>query len=840
MKINENKGNQFDYQKALENTKVVPIKVEDEMKKSFISYAMAVNVSRAIPDVRDGLKPVHRRILYAMGELNLSNDKPYRKCARIVGDVLGKYHPHGDSAVYDALVRLAQDFSINEPLVEGQGNFGSVDGDPPAAQRYTEARLSKIASEMLRDIDKNTVDYYPNFDETLEQPVVLPARFPNLLVNGSDGIAVGMATNIPPHNLREVINGVIATIDNPEITVDELMQIIPAPDYPTGGILMGRAAIRQAYRTGHGGIIIRAKTDIEEFNNGTRSRIVVTELPYQVNKARLIESIADMVKTKRLEGISDIHEESDRTGMRIVIDVKRDANAQVVLNSLFKHTQLQISNGINFLALSGGEPKVLNLKEMIEQYVAHQFEVVLRKTKYDLEKAEDKHHILLGLVIAQNNIDRVIQIIKQSADKQTAKITLMDEFNLSDKQANAILEMRLHRLTSLEVESLKNELDELTKYIAELKDIISSPARVGQIIKDDLTVVSEKYGTDRKTEISMDYDGDINIADLIEKEDVVISMTHFGYVKRIPVAEYKAQRRGGKGVTAHKTKEEDFVENMFVCNTHDDLMFFTNKGKVFTIKAFEVPEAQKTAKGRAIVNLLQVTEGEKVTAVIPVESLENGYLLLATKNGLIKKTDLKEFESIRKVGKICISLVDDDELISVSLTAGDNEILVASHFGKCIRFAEEDIRPMGREAQGVRSIKLEDGDHVTDMVVIKEGYDVLTISENGFGKISDVSDYRLQARAGKGIKAGVFNKKTGNLVNLKLVAPDEDIMLIADNGVIIRVQANEISKIGRDTLGVRIMKFKDEAKVVCVATTAHEDSDSEADAEGDSIGEEQA
>jgi len=595
---------------------------------------------------------------------------------------------------------------------------------------------------------------------------------------------------------------------------------------------MGRAAIRQAYRTGHGGIIIRAKTEIEEFNNGTRNRIVITELPYQVNKARLIESIAEMVKTKRLEGISDVHEESDRTGMRIVIDVKRDANAQVVLNSLFKHTQLQISNGINFLALSNGEPKVLNLKEMIEQYVAHQHEVVLRKTKYDLEKAEDKHHILLGLVIAQNNIDRVIEIIKKSADKQEAKITLMAEFDLSDKQANAILEMRLHRLTSLEVESLKNELDELSKYIAELKDIISSPARIGQIIKDDLTVISQKYGCERKTEISMDYDGDINVADLIEKEDVVISMTHFGYVKRIPVAEYRAQRRGGKGVTAHKTKEEDFVENMFVCNTHDDLMFFTNKGKVFTIKAFEVPEAQKTAKGRAIVNLLQVTEGEKVTAIIPVENLENGYLLLATKNGLIKKTDLKEFESIRKVGKICISLVDDDELISVALTQGNNEILVASHFGKCIRFAEEDIRPMGREAQGVRSIKLEENDHVTDMVVIKEGYDVLTVSENGFGKISDVSDYRLQARAGKGIKAGVFNKKTGNLVNLKLVAPDEDVMLIADNGVIIRVQANEISKIGRDTLGVRIMKFKDEAKVVCVATTAHED-----DSEAVSVGE---
>ena len=840
MKNQEKKGNQFEYEKALENTKIIPIKVEDEMKKSFIAYAMAVNVSRAIPDVRDGLKPVHRRILYAMGELNLSNDKPYRKCARIVGDVLGKYHPHGDSAVYDALVRLAQDFSINEPLVEGQGNFGSVDGDPPAAQRYTEAKLSKIASEMLRDIDKNTVDYYPNFDETLEQPVVLPARFPNLLVNGSDGIAVGMATNIPPHNLNEVINGVIATIDNPEITVDELMQIIPAPDYPTGGILMGRAAIRQAYRTGHGGIIIRAKTEIETSANG-RSHIVVTELPYQVNKARLIESIADMVKNKRLEGISDIHEESDRFGMRIVIDVKRDANAEVVLNSLFKHTQMQISNGINFLALSGGEPKVLNLKQIIEQYVAHQQEVVLRKTKYDLEKAEDKQHILLGLVVAQNNIDRVIEIIKKSADKAAAKVQLMAEFDLSDKQANAILEMRLHRLTSLEVESLKNELDELTKYIAELKDIISSPVRIGQIIKDDLTVVAQKYGSERKTEISMAYDGDINIADLIEKEDVVISMTHSEYIKRLPVAEYKAQRRGGKGVTAHKTSDEnDFVEHMFVCNTHDDLMFFTNKGKVFTIKAFEVPEVQRTAKGRYIKQLLQVTEGEKVTAIIPVENLENGYLLLATKNGLIKKTDLKEFESIRKVGKICISLVDDDELISVSLTAGNNEILVASHFGKCIRFAEEDIRPMGREAQGVRSIKLEEGDHVTDMVVIKEGYDVLTVSENGFGKISDVSDYRLQARAGKGIKAGVFNKKTGNLVNLKLVAPDEDVMLIADNGIIIRVQANEISKIGRDTLGVRIMKFKDDAKVVCVATTAHEEdeevADSDVDAQGAGIG----
>lgn len=812
----------IEYQKALENTKVVKINVEDEMKKSFIAYAMAVNVSRAIPDVRDGLKPVHRRILYAMSELNLFNDKPYRKCARIVGDVLGKYHPHGDSSVYDALVRLAQDFSINEPLVEGQGNFGSVDGDPPAAQRYTEAKLSKIAAEMLREIDKNTVDFYPNYDETLEQPAVLPSRFPNLLVNGSDGIAVGMATNIPPHNLNEVINGVIATIDNPEITVDELMTIIPAPDYPTGGILMGRAAVRHAYKTGHGGVIIRAKAEIEEFNNGTRNRIVVTELPYQVNKAKLIETIAEMVKNKRLEGISDIHEESDRLGMRIVIDVKKDANAQVVLNALYKHTQMQISNGINLLALSDGEPKILNLKEIIQQYVAHQNEVILRRTKYDLEKAEEKCHILEGLVIAQDNIDRVIEIIKKSEDKGAAKIKLMAEFSLTDKQATAILEMRLHRLTSLEVESLKNELEELKNYIAELKSIIKSPAKVAEIIKTDLREISEKYGTPRKTEISMDY-GEIDIADLIEKEDVVISMTHFGYVKRIPVAEYRTQKRGGKGVTAHKTKEEDFVEQMFVSSTHDDLLCFTNKGKVYNIKAYEVPEAQKTAKGRAIVNLLQLTEGEKVTTIIPIQegATLQGNLLMATKNGLIKKTDLNEFSSIRKVGKICISLVGDDELIAVSMTTGYDEILVASHMGKCIRFSEEEIRAMGREAQGVRSMKLNANDFVTDMAIIKSGYDVLTVSENGYGKLSDVSDYRLQARAGKGIKAGVFNKKTGNLVNLKLVSPDEDVMLIADNGVIIRIQANEISKIGRDTLGVRVMKFKDNAKVVCVATTPH-------------------
>ena len=573
--------------KHVDNTKIVKVQLEEEMKTSFIAYAMAVNVSRAIPDVRDGLKPVHRRILYSMGELNLFADKPYRKCARIVGDVLGKYHPHGDSAVYMALVRLAQDFSIRCPLVDGHGNFGSVDGDPPAAQRYTEARLSKIAGEMLRDIDKETVDWYPNFDDTLEQPTVLPARFPNLLVNGSDGIAVGMATNIPPHNLGEVINGVCALIDNPEITVDELMQYVPAPDYPTGGIIMGRANLRHAYRTGKGGVVIRAKTEIEEYpmRDGSaqmRQRIIVTELPYQVNKAELIKTIADLVKDKRIEGISDIKEESDRQGMRIVIEVKRDAQAQVVLNTLYKHTDLQTSNGITYLALVNGEPKILNLKEMLYYYVEHQKEIVLRRTRYDLEKAEERAHILEGLVKALANIDKVVAIIKASRDKVEACEKLMSEFILSDKQANAILEMRLQRLTSLEVEHLKAELAALKETIADLKNIIANPHRVEEIVKTELGEIKEKYDTPRKTELCIDYD-EIDIGDLIEREDVVISMTHFGYIKRLPTTEYKAQHRGGKGVTAHRPKEEDFVENMFVTCTHDNVLFFTNLGKVYSI-----------------------------------------------------------------------------------------------------------------------------------------------------------------------------------------------------------------------------------------------------------------
>ena len=811
-----------EYAKALENSKVIKWRIEDEMKKSFISYAMAVNVSRAIPDVRDGLKPVHRRIIYTMGEMNLFSDKPYRKSAGIVGEVMGKYHPHGDSAVYDAMVRLAQDFSIRVPLVEGQGNFGSVDGDPPAAMRYTEAKLSKVAGEILRDIDKQTVDFYPNFDERLMQPTVLPSKFPNLLVNGADGIAVGMATNIPPHNLNEVINGVIACIENPDITVDELMMHIPAPDYPTGGILMGRAAVRHAYKTGHGGVILRAKTDIEEISHG-KERIIVTELPYQVNKSKLVETIAELVKIKKIEGISDLREESDRQGMRIVIEVKRDANAQVVLNLLYKHTQLQTSGGINFLVLSDGEPKVLNLKEIIQQYVAHQKEVIVRRTRYDLEKAEEKCHILEGLVKALNNIDKVIKIIKNAADNVDASEKLCSEFFLTEKQANAILDMPLKRLTKLNVENLKREYDELQQVISELKGILGSPQKVEDIIKTELGEIKAKFGSPRKTEISLDF-GEIDISDLIEREDVVISMTHFGYIKRLPTAEYRSQRRGGRGVSAHKTKEEDFVENMFISNTHDSLLFFTNKGKVYVLKGYEIPEAARTAKGRAIVNLLQLTDGEKVNAIIPLKEDQKGYLFMATKQALVKKTSLKEFESIRKVGKICITLIGDDELVGVTLTSGHDEILLASQTGKCIRFSEEDVRPMGREAQGVRSMKVDkEGDCVVDMTVVKQGCEVLTVSELGYGKRSEISDYRLQSRAGKGIKAGVFNAKTGRLVNLKLVEKDHDIMLIADNGVIIRVAAKEISKIGRDTLGVRIMKFKgQEAKVVCVATTPQE------------------
>ncbi len=810
-------------EEIFKDTKVVKVEVNDELKKSFISYAMAVNVSRAIPDVRDGLKPVHRRILYSMGELNLFNDKPYRKSARIVGEVMGKYHPHGDSSVYDALVRLAQDFSIGCPLVDGHGNFGSVDGDSPAAMRYTEARLSKIAGLMLEDIDKNTVDFYPNFDDTLMQPSVLPSKFPNLLVNGADGIAVGMATNIPPHNLAEVISGVQALIANPDIEIDDLIRIIPAPDFPTGGIIMGRAAIKHAYKTGRGGIVVRGKAEIEETESG-RHRIIVTELPYQVNKARLIIQMADLVKNKKIEGIADIKEESDRDGMRIVIDLKRDANPQVVLNMLYKHTQLQVSDGIIFLALVDGTPRILNLKEMLYYYLEHQKEVLTRKTQFDLGKALEREHIVKGLVIALANIDEVVQIIKTSSDKQDAVAKLMENFELSDKQANAILEMKLARLTSLEVTKLKEELEELEALIADLNDILAKPQRVLQIINDYLENVKTQFGTPRKTEISMEV-GNIDNEDLIEKEDVVISLTHGGYVKRMSVSEYHAQKRGGVGISAHKTKEEDFVERILITSTHSDLLFFTNFGKVYSIRAYEVPEAQRQAKGRAVINLLPLMPDEKVEALLSFEKGQEGNLIIATRNGLIKKTDLKEFASILKSGKIAIKLVEGDKLINVGLTNGNNEILIASNKGKCIKFNEKNVRPMGRTSQGVRSMKLDSDDYIVDMAILNPDTQLITITENGFGKRTNPEDYRLQTRGGKGIKAGNFNEKTGKLVALKVVNEEEDLMLISDNGVIIRMAAADVRMVGRSSLGVKVMRLRPGAKIVSVATTEHIDDE---------------
>ncbi len=815
-----------EFKETLDKTKLINVEVNNEVKKSFIAYAMAVNVSRAIPDVRDGMKPVHRRILYAMRDMGLTNDKPFKKCAKIVGEVLGKYHPHGDSSVYDALVRLAQPFSINFPLVDGHGNFGSVDGDPAAAYRYTEARLSKLANEMLREIDKETVDFYPNFDDTEMQPVVLPSRIPNILVNGSDGIAVGMATNIPPHNLEECLNGCIALMDNPEITTEELMQYIPAPDYPTGGVLMGRSGIRQAYETGKGGFVLRAKTDIEEYANGTRQRIVVTELPYQVNKSTLVKSIADMVNDKRIEGIADIRDESDRHGMRIAFDLKKDANAQVVMNTLFKHTNLQVKDGIILLALVDGEPKVLGLKEILTHYIAHQESVIVRRTRYDLAKAEEREHILKGLVIALANIDRVIEIIKQSADKNSACEALEAEFELSDKQANAILEMRLQRLTSMEVHKLNDELAELENLITDLKDILSNPERVKAIIRADMEEIKEKYPSPRKTELSYDY-GDIDDADMIPVEDVVISLTHFGYVKRVPVAEYRTQHRGGVGVMAHKPKEEDFVDNMFIASTHDDILFFTDKGRVYDLKGYQIPVAQRTARGRAIVNILQLAENEKVCAMIPLKADAEGYIIMATAKGLIKKTALEEFAKIRKVGKIAIKIVEGDSLISVDLTSGQDEIIMASYEGKCIRFSEADVRVMGRDTQGVKSMNLNSGDRVVDMAVIKDGYEVITMTENGYGKRSPIDEYRLQSRAGKGVKAGIFNAKTGKLVSMKLVSANDDIMIITVDGTIIRVPSSDISSIGRDTQGVRIMRITG-SKVSNIAIAPKSDEDGDA------------
>ncbi len=803
--------------------RLLPLDIEHELKNSFISYAMAVIVSRALPDVRDGLKPVHRRILYSMTELGMTPDKPFRKSARIVGDVLGKYHPHGDTAVYDAMVRLAQDFSMRYMLVEGQGNFGSVDGDSPAAMRYTEARLSKIAADLTADLDKQTVDFYPNFDETLMQPEVLPSRFPNLLVNGSGGIAVGMATNIPPHNMGEVIDGVVYMLDHPDCTVVDLMGIIKGPDFPTAGLIMGMNGIKSAYLTGKGRIIMRARTEIEPIN-ATRSRIVVTEIPYQVNKARLVEKIAELVHDKRVEGISDLRDESDRRGMRVVIELKKDVNPQVVLNTLFKHTQMQETFGVNMLALVGGVPKVLNLQQMLYYYIEHQRDVILRRTRYDLGKAEARAHILEGLLIALDHIDEVIHLIRSSKTGAEAKEGLMTRFGLTEKQAQAILDMRLQRLVGLERDRLREEYDELEKTIQHLRDVLGSDELVRGIIREEILAIRAKYADARRTEI-VPILNEIELADLIQEEDMAVTLTHFGYVKRVTADTYRAQKRGGKGVTGMTTREEDYAEQIFVTSTHSDLLFFTSRGRMFKLTCYEIPEAGRTAKGTAIVNLLQLDGGEKVTTVIPVDEHQGGNLVMATRLGIIKKTALDEFRNIRASGLIAVTLRPEDELISVALTDGSRELLLGTKLGMSIRFHEDNIRLMGRTAMGVRSIDLDEGDGVVSMSVVDPECQVLTISENGYGKRTPVEEYRVQSRAGKGIKAMQLTDKTGPLAALMLVREDEDVMMISDDGTIIRTAVSELSTQSRSTQGVRVMRLAGDSRVVAV-TTAEKIEDS--------------
>ena len=797
--------------------RLVPLDIEHELKNSFISYAMAVIVSRALPDVRDGLKPVHRRILYSMTELGMTPDKPFRKSARIVGDVLGKYHPHGDTAVYDAMVRLAQDFSMRYTLVEGQGNFGSVDGDSPAAMRYTEARLSKMAADLTADLDKQTVDFYPNFDETLMQPEVLPSRFPNLLVNGSGGIAVGMATNIPPHNMGEVIDGVVYMLDHPDCTVGELMDIIKGPDFPTAGLIMGMNGIKSAYLTGKGRIIMRARTEIEPIN-ANRSRIVVTEIPYQVNKARLVEKIAELVHEKRVEGISDLRDESDRRGMRIVIELKKDVNPQIVLNTLFKHTQMQETFGVNMLALVGGVPRVLNLQQMLYYYIEHQKDVIVRRTRYDLGKAEARAHILEGLLVALDHIDEVVNLIRTSKTGAEAKEGLMTRFGLSEKQAQAILDMRLQRLVGLERQRLHDEYVELEKTIAHLREVLGSEELVRGIIREEILAIRAKYADPRRTEI-VPIANEIELADLIQEENMAVTLTHFGYVKRVTADTYRAQKRGGKGITGMTTREEDYAEQIFVTSTHTDLMFFTSRGRVFRKTCYEIPEAGRTAKGTAIVNLLQLDGGEKVTTVIPVKEGARGMLVMTTRNGVIKKTELGEFENIRASGLIAVTLRGDDELIGVALTDGTKELLLGTRGGMSIRFHESDVRPMGRSAMGVKAMELDEGDEIVSMSVVDEDSQVLTISENGYGKRTEVREYRVQSRGGEGIKAMQLTDKTGRLAALMQVHEDEDVMMIADDGTIIRTAVADISTQSRFTQGVRVMRLMEGSRVVAVTTT---------------------
>ncbi len=799
------------------NKNIIEVNIEKEMKKSYLDYAMSVIVSRALPDVRDGLKPVHRRILYSMNGLGLDPSKPYRKSATVVGDVLGKYHPHGDSSVYDAMVRLAQEFSTRYPLADGHGNFGSVDGDSAAAMRYTEIRMAKLAKDMLRDINKNTVDYRPNFDESLQEPIVLPSRFPNLLVNGSSGIAVGMATNIPPHNLNEIIDGLCNLIDNPEIEIDELMETIKGPDFPTGAHIMGVKGIESAYKTGRGKIKLRAIAEVEEHAND-RYRIIISELPYQVNKAKLVEKIAELVKDKEIEGISDLRDESDREGLRVVIELRRDANPNVILNNLYKQTQMEITFGVIMLALVNDEPKILDLKSMLSYYLEHQKEIITRRTIFDLEKAEDRAHIVKGLLIALDHIDEVISIIRNADEESDAKEKLILKFELSENQAQAILDMRLRRLTGLERGKLEDEFDALTKEINGYKELLASETLILNLIKEELIEIKEQSGDERRSQIVPSMD-EIDIEDLIEKEDVIITLTHQGYIKRLPEDTYKTQRRGGKGITGLSTKNEDFVENLFITSTHDTLLFFTNKGRVYSKKAYEIPEASRHARGMAIINMLELENKENVSAVIPISSFNNeDNLIMVTRKGIIKKTELDKFYNIRKTGIIGITLNEEDELIGVRKTNGNDEIMIVTKNGIAIRFDEKDVRNMGRTAIGVRAIKLKNDDEVVAMDLVSETGSLLVVSEYGYGKRTALKDYRLQNRGGVGLITYKIKDKTGNLVAAKVIEDSDEIIMISLNGIILRLKSNEISEMGRSTQGVTLMKINsDSDKVMAVA-----------------------
>lgn len=805
--------------------KVIPVDINHEMKKCYIDYAMSVIVGRALPDVRDGLKPVHRRILYSLQELGLTPEKGYRKCARIVGDVLGKYHPHGDSSVYDALVRMAQDFSMRYMLVDGHGNFGSVDGDSAAAMRYTEAKMNKIAVEMLRDINKNTVDFMPNFDGEEQEPVVVPSRFPNLLVNGSSGIAVGMATNIPPHNLGEIIDGTVMLIDNPEITVLDLMTKIQGPDFPTGATIMGKAGIREAYETGRGKVVVRANAEIEEENG--RHTIIVTEIPYIVNKARLIENIADLVKDKKITGISDLRDESDREGMRIVIELKRDANPNVVLNLLYKHTKLQDTFGIIMLALVNNEPKVLNLKQILEHYIEFQKEVITRRTVFELNKAEARAHILEGLKIALDNIDEVISIIRNSKTSEIARDTLIERFNLSEKQSQAILEMRLRRLTGLERDKIEDEYNELMKQIEYLKSILESEEKLLGVIKDELLEIKARYSDERRTKIEKIIN-EIDIEDLIQEEEVVITLTHSGYIKRISADTYSSQRRGGKGIQAMSTKEDDFVEHLMITSTHSDVLFFTNKGRVYKLRAYEIPDAGRQAKGTNLINLIAIEPDEKIQTVLTVaDGKREGFLFMGTKQGIVKKTPVGEFKNLRKNGLIAISLKDNDELLKVKNTYGDANIMMVTQNGYAVKFNEKDVRSMGRTASGVKAINLKEDDIAVCMDIAVDGEELLVISENGFGKRTPISEYKLQNRGGVGLITYKISEKTGKLAGATICKVDDELMLINSGGVAIRMNVSDISVTSRSAMGVTLMRTNDEEKVVAIAKILSSGNDEE-------------